>query len=102
DSTNGYTNNTVIASVNSAKLCNYNDWRMPSINELNSLVDYTRTSPALPYGHPFVNVAGGFYWSSNSLYFDYGEAWYIFMSDGFVYYDYKSYSSYVWPVRSGL
>lgn len=37
------------------------DWRVPSIVELLSLVDYGRHSPALPEGHPFVNFDFGDY-----------------------------------------
>jgi hypothetical protein len=29
-------------------------WRLPSIHELQSLIDPARTGPALPAGHPFV------------------------------------------------
>jgi hypothetical protein len=32
------------------------DWRVPNVNELQSLVDRDVASPALPPGHPFVNV----------------------------------------------
>lgn len=31
----------------------YDDWRMPSIKEMLSLLDYSRHGPALPAGHPF-------------------------------------------------
>lgn len=32
------------------------DWRLANINELNSLVDISQKQPALPSGHPFINV----------------------------------------------
>lgn len=35
----------------------YTDWRLPNLKEILSLVDYTAVNPALPGGHPFVNVA---------------------------------------------
>lgn len=39
-------------------------WRLPTIEELLSLVDPARTNPTLPPGHPFVNVqCDYFYWS---------------------------------------
>lgn len=44
------------------------DWRMPDINELESLVDVSATSPALSPGHPFQNVSTGVYWTSTSYY----------------------------------
>lgn len=38
-------------------------WRMPNVNELESLVDVSRSNPALSAGNPFTNVASA-YWSS--------------------------------------
>ncbi len=42
------------------------DWRVPNVNELRSLVDYGRHDPALPAGHPFVNVRSVWYWTSTT------------------------------------
>ncbi len=40
-------------------------WRLPTMEELLSLVDPSRTDPTLPAGHPFLNVQlNGYYWSS--------------------------------------
>ena len=42
-------------------------WRLPTIQELSSLLDPTQAEPALPSGHPFQNVQFGapdFYWSA--------------------------------------
>jgi len=39
-------------------------WRIPTIEELLSLVDPARTNPTLPANHPFLNVKlDDFYWS---------------------------------------
>jgi hypothetical protein len=61
------------------------DWRMPNINELESMVDVSQSNPAIPAASPFTNVSNAIYWSSTS-YFG-GEngspyAWTIRMSDG--------------------
>jgi hypothetical protein len=42
------------------------DWRLPSLEELASLVDYSVGPPslALPQGHPFLSVQSAVYWSS--------------------------------------
>ena len=60
-------------------------WRLPNINELESVVDVSASNPALTPGHPFVNVSNAIYWSSTS-YFGGEEgspsAWAIRMGDG--------------------
>jgi len=61
------------------------DWRMPNLAELESVIDASSSAPALPAGHPFVNVSGGIYWSSTSYYGGVGgssKAWTIRLSDG--------------------
>jgi len=40
-------------------------WRLPSVEELASLIDSTQSNPGLPAGHPFVGIQR-FYWTSTS------------------------------------
>lgn len=90
------------------------DWRLPSIRELHSLVDYGRYSPALcntagtgqwSEGNPFTGVAPtGYYWSGtthpiSTIFNDY--AYYVYMHGGDVGWDVKASLYYVWPVRGG-
>ena len=48
-------------------------WRLPTISELASLIDPSRSNPALPEAHPFIDVRfgpGAFqisYWSSSAF-----------------------------------
>ncbi len=59
-------------------------WRLPNIIELESLVDVSASNPALPSGHPFVNVSNGIYWSSTPYYGGIAgssNAWTIRMGD---------------------
>lgn len=35
---------------------NRQGWRLPTLQELRSLIDPTRTGPSLPDGHPFENI----------------------------------------------
>jgi hypothetical protein len=44
-------------------------WRLPSLEELASLLDPTRSNPALPAGHPFGGVLSGqddVYWTAST------------------------------------
>jgi uncharacterized protein DUF1566 len=76
-------------------------WRLPSSNELESLVDLSKSNPALPTGHPFTTIQAYYYWSS-STYANYaGYAWYVYMPGGVVVSESKTSNFYVWPVRSG-
>jgi hypothetical protein len=77
------------------------DWRLPNRKELMSLIDRSKYSPALPADHPFSNVQAYSYWSSSSYAYSASYAWCVGMSGGGVSESNKSYSNYVWPVRSG-
>lgn len=56
-------------------------WRLPNINELESLVDCSIHSPALPAGHPFYSVQES-YWSSTTSMFDTDWAWALYLTKG--------------------
>ena len=88
--------------------CNLTDgstsgqWRLPSRNELQSLIDYTTRNPALPSDHPFTGV-GISYWSSTAVAgSNAGSAWIVSLGDGNVNAVIKSTFFSVWPVRGGL
>lgn len=44
-----------VAKLNTESYLGFTDWRLPSLNELLSLVDLEHAYPALPSGHPFIN-----------------------------------------------
>jgi len=82
-----------------------NDWRLPNLRELQSLIDYGRFYPALPAGHPFAGVVqSDYYWSSSTVARVPGVtgcAWGVGLADGPVNGGAEAAPYYVWPVRGG-
>jgi hypothetical protein len=73
-------------------------WRLPNINELESLVDCSRFDPALPAAHPFACVRDT-YWSSTTSYFEPDWAWALYLTKGATGVGIKTGESFhVWPV----
>jgi hypothetical protein len=91
-----------IRTYNSALAGRYDDWRMPNIRELDSLVDLDSHSPALPVGHPFVNVQD-FYWSSTTSVYEPRYAWTLYCKDGNIGVGFKPQTDFhLWPVRRDI
>lgn len=76
-------------------------WRLPTVEELASLVDPTQTSPSLPNGHPFINVQSYNYWSATTLDMVTDWAWSVHFGIGTVNGNDKVHAFYVWCVRGG-
>lgn len=91
---NSYTNignnsandaSTYVAAVNAAKLCGYSDWRLPTVDELQGIVDYGVAYPGPTIdGTWFPNTQQWVYWSSTGYAGDSGSAWVVFFGDGSV------------------
>ena len=79
----------------------HTDWRLPHINELESLVDTGRVNPVLPSGHAFSSVQSTNYWSSTTRASNTGSAWDVNLNGGNVNNASKAGSLYGWPVRGG-
>ena len=74
-------------------------WRVPTIKELQTLVDYSERNPAMSKDCPFRNT--DFYWSSTTYASGPGSAWGVDFNGGHVYSDSKYGNGYVRCVRGG-
>jgi hypothetical protein len=109
------------ALVNASSLCDGScgltdgsksgDWRLPSLRELQSLVHYGLSGPAVSntdgtgqwaLNDPFTDVQSAGYWSSTvSASLPILEVWCINMDDGSVNTEDKDFIFFTWPVRGG-
>jgi hypothetical protein len=73
-------------------------WRLPNINELESLVDCSRYGPALPSRHPFSELRD-IYWSASTSLYEPDWAWALYLDKGAVGVGQKSFARFhVWAV----
>lgn len=78
----------------------YNDWYLPSIKELESIVDTTRYNPAIK--EEFINTASSGYWSSSpSISMVNDDFWHVSFNYGLSYDRHDSDKFYVRCVRAG-
>lgn len=90
---------SAVDHLNRTSASRHNDWRLPTIRELESLVDLTSHSPALSAGHPFIRVQSG-YWSSTTSVYEARYAWVLYIRDGIVGVGFKPAAEFhLWPVR---
>jgi len=83
----------------SLNFASYNDWYLPSIKEMETLIDTTKYNPAIKDG--FINVTSSFYWSSSPNVSHSKNAWNVNFKDGSSYNGNKTGKLYVRCARAG-
>ena len=94
DKAHGYVNR-----LNARAYAGHADWRLPTVQELVSLVDYTRHDPAIDPA--FEHTVSYYYWSSSTYAFSPNYARIVDFYNGLVYNYYKTHSNCVRAVRAG-
>lgn len=74
-------------------LAGYDNWRLPSLLELQSIVDFGEVKPAI--NRAFQNITPRLYWTSTLYIGDLGRAWYVYFYDGRIHYYLHANDSYV-------
>jgi len=79
------------------------DWRLPTMGELCTLIDFSRREPALPSGHMFSAVPPGYHWSATTLDYHSGMAWIVYFESGTTCYEaVTNQAGHILPVRKPL
>ncbi len=84
---------------NTLTLGGYDDWRLPNINELKSIVDRSRSNPAIMSG--FDNFSSNYYWSSTTSKYNSQAAWIVSLHNIRPYHKQMNAATYVRCVRAG-
>jgi hypothetical protein len=76
-------------------------WRLPNINELETLVDCSRSRPALAAAAAVFDSPGAVYWSSTTSMYEPDWAWALYLEKGAVGVGHKQQARFsVWAVRA--
>lgn len=93
------THEAAMAAARDVRLFGHDDWRVPTIQEQLSIIDYTRCDPAVDTAH--FDGPAGWCWTSTLAAAPAGCAWGVGLGSGGSYRYYQSFRFHVRAVRAG-
>jgi hypothetical protein len=91
---------TLVDGSNNASLCGYTDWRVPTRQELEGLVNFSRFNPSIDMNY-FPNTPTSVFWSASPIANVSGGAWDVSFNGGNSGYGNRDFNKHVRLVRSG-
>ncbi len=89
----------IVACKITSDYAGFNDWRMPTVKELQGIVDYGRVNPAIDTSY-FPNTSSSYFWSGSPFANYSSYAWYVHFFSGYADYDDRGYGLQVRLVRN--
>lgn len=71
----------LVNDSNADNFCGHNDWRLPTVDELKSIVDHSQQDPSIDIDY-FPNSMSSHYWSANPYFFDATQSYTVSFSNG--------------------
>lgn len=90
----------VVSFASALDFANFQDWRVPNVKEVFSLINFGRFAPAL-YTDFFTVFSIGKYWTSTTAHFLQAKAFYVDINTGWIYDEFKTNDCEVICVRGG-
>jgi hypothetical protein len=88
-----------MAAAKACRLMGHEDWRAPTIEELLSIIDYTKCDPAVDSAH--FRLQFGWEWTSTVAAAPSGCAWFVNLYNGYSSRNGQDYGLHVRAVRAG-